>query len=125
MKAPVVLITGASQGIGAAMARVFAQEVRGVRLALVARNEKNLAAVARACANTGRGVKVEIFPCDVSDEASVEVLAAGVKKSFGAVDVLINNAGLFAGAPFTEMKVADFDRIVGATLRSAFLVTRA
>jgi short-subunit dehydrogenase len=46
---PVILITGASQGIGAAIAKVFAKEIRGVRLALVARNAKNLAAVARVC----------------------------------------------------------------------------
>jgi NAD(P)-dependent dehydrogenase (short-subunit alcohol dehydrogenase family) len=122
---PVVLITGASQGIGAAIAKVFAKEVRGVRLALVARNEKNLGAVARACAKLGEDVKAEIFPCDVSDEASVTTMATAVTKRFGAVDVLINNAGLFAGAPLVEMKVADFDRIVAANLRSAFLVTRA
>ena len=48
MKTPVVLITGASQGIGEAIAKVFAKEVRGVRLALVARNETKLQAVARA-----------------------------------------------------------------------------
>ena len=123
----VVLITGASQGIGAAIARTFAREVRGVRLALVARNEKNLANVARACAKLADGgVKaVEIFLCDVSDEAAVAAMTGAVTKRFGAVDVLINNAGVFAGAPFAETKVAEFDRIVAANLRSAFLVTRA
>ena len=127
MNKPVVLITGASQGIGAAIAKVFAREVRGVRLALVARNEKNLANVARACAKfaDGGATAVEIFLCDVSDEASVTTMAAAVTKRFGAVDVLINNAGMFAGAPFAETKVAEFDRIVAANLRSAFLVTRA
>ncbi len=125
MSKPLVLITGASQGIGAAIAKVFAKEVRGVRLALVARNEKNLGAVARACVKLGTGVKAEIFSGDVAEEASVAALAAAVTKRFGAVDVLINNAGVFAGAPFAETKVADFDRIVAANLRSAFLVTRA
>ncbi len=127
MNKPVVLITGASQGIGAAIAKVFAREVRGVRLALVARNEKNLAARARACAKLADGgVKaVEIFLCDVSDEAAVTGMTAAVTKRFGAVDVLINNAGVFAGASFAETQVAEFDRIVAANLRSAFLVTRA
>ncbi len=125
MSKPVVLITGASQGIGAAIAKVFAKKVRGVRLALVARNAKNLGATARACTNLGEGVKTEIFACDVSDEVSVDAMAAAVAKRFGAVDVLINNAGKFAGAPFAETPVADFDRIVAANLRSAFLVTRA
>ena len=127
MSKPVVLITGASQGIGAAIARVFAKEVRGVRLALVARSEKNLKAVARACAKlAGGGAEaVEIFVCDVSEEEAVAAMATAVRRRFGRVDVLINNAGVFAGASFAETKVAEFDRIVAANLRSAFLVTQA
>jgi NADP-dependent 3-hydroxy acid dehydrogenase YdfG len=125
MSAVVVLITGASQGIGAAIARAFAREVAGVRLALVARNGKNLAAVARACAKAKRGVVAERFACDVSDEAAVAALAAAVTKRLGGVDVLINNAGKFAGAPLSEMTVAMFDGMIAANLRSAFLVTRA
>lgn len=127
MKNPVVLITGASQGIGAAIAKVFAKEVRGVRLALVARSEKNLKKMANVCAKlAGGGAKaVEVFVCDVSEEAAVAMLAAAVRERFGVVDVLINNAGVFAGAAFAETKVAEFDRIVAANLRSAFLVTQA
>jgi NADP-dependent 3-hydroxy acid dehydrogenase YdfG len=120
---PVILITGASQGIGAAIANVFAQEIRGVRLALVARNGKNLAAMARRCAQ--RGAKAEFFVCDVSDESAVAALAIAVTKRFGAVDVLINNAGKFKGALFTQTSVADFDHMIAANLRSAFLVSRA
>src|ERR1044071_6577463 len=101
MAKPVVLISGASQGIGAAIAKVFAQEIRGVRLALVARNERNLATVARACAKLG--ATAAVFGCDVRDETAVATMAAAVKTKFGAVDVLINNAGKFAGAPFAEM----------------------
>ncbi len=123
MKPPIVLVTGASQGIGAAIAKVFAAEVRGVRLALVARNTRNLATIARACAR--KGAVAEAFACDVSAEADVAKMTALVAKRFGAVDVVINNAGVFAGAPFAETKVAEFDRIVAANLRSAFLVTRA
>lgn len=123
MATPCVLITGASQGIGAAIARTFAREIRGVRLALVARNEKKLAAVARACANANAAAAT--FACDVSDEASVAAMAAAVTTKFRRVDVLINNAGKFAGAPFTELSVADFDQMIAANLRSVFLVSRA
>ena len=127
MSKPVVVITGASQGIGAAIARVFAREVRGVRLALVARNEQNLAVVARGAAKllSGRGAAVATFGCDVSDEASVATMAAAVSKRFGGADVLINNAGKFEASTLTEMSVAQFDRLIGANLRSVFLVSKA
>lgn len=122
MSKPIVLITGASQGIGEAIAKVFAAEVRGVRLALVARNKKNLEKVAKACLRLGAAA--EVFPCDVADEAAVRVLASAVTRRFGAPDVLINNAGKFFAAPFLAMTVADFDRTLSANLRSVFLVTR-
>ncbi|MEY3773554.1 MAG: hypothetical protein RLZZ129_334 [Verrucomicrobiota bacterium] len=120
---PVVLVTGASQGIGAAIAKTFAGEIRGVRLALVARNAKNLRIVAKACAKLG--ATAETFPCDVTAEPAVAAMAAAVAKRFGAVDVLINNAGIFEGAPLAETSVAQFDRVVAASLRSTFLVSRA
>jgi NADP-dependent 3-hydroxy acid dehydrogenase YdfG len=122
MSKPVVLVTGSSQGIGEAIAKVFAKEIRGVRLALVARNAKNLATVARACAKLG--ATAEIFPCDVADADSVAAMAAAVRKRFGTVDVLINNAGKYASAPLTSMSVAHFDQLIGANLRSVFLVSR-
>jgi len=123
MSKPIILITGASQGIGAAIAKVFAGEIRGVRLALVARNEKNLRSVAKACGKLG--ATAEVFVCDVTDETAVAGLAKAVDKRFGAVDVLINNAGIFEGAPLLETTVAQFDRVVATSLRSTFMVSRA
>lgn len=123
MKKPVVLITGASQGIGAALAKVFATEVRGgVQLALVARRARQLASVAMRCADKG---PVETFPCDVSDEAEVARMAGEVRARYGQVDVLINNAGSFVAKPFVDTSVADFDAMIAVNLRSAFLVTQA
>ena len=120
---PVVVVTGASQGIGAAIAKTFAAEIPGVRLALVARNEKNLRRTASACLKAG--ATVEIFPCDVSDETSVAAMAKAVAEHFGRVDVLINNAGAFESAPLLETSVALFDRMIAVNLRSAFLVSQA
>lgn len=123
MAKPVVLITGASQGIGAAIARTFAREMRGVRLALVARSAANLRKVAAACGKLG--ARAECFPCDVTDEQAVAALAAGVKQRLGDADVLVNNAGLFRGGPLLQMTVAQFDEVIATNLRSMFLVSRA
>lgn len=120
---PVVLITGASQGIGAAIAQVFAAGIPGVRLALVARNEKNLRVTARECLKLG--AEVELFPCDVTKEKAVAAMARAVTKHFGPVDVLINNAGAFTMAPFAKTSLTAFDDMIATNLRSAFLVTQA
>lgn len=122
---PVILITGASQGIGAAIARVFAAELKDVRLALVARHAKNLRAVAAQCVQLNPRAEVAIFPCDTSDTAAVTKLARNVAKRFGAVDALINNAGKFFGGPFLQTSVEDFDAQLAANLRSVFLVSQA
>jgi NAD(P)-dependent dehydrogenase (short-subunit alcohol dehydrogenase family) len=120
---PVILVTGASQGIGAAIAQVFAAELPGVRLALVARNEKNLRATARECLKLG--AEVELFPCDVTREKAVAAMARTVARHFGPVDVLVNNAGAFTMTPFVKTAVAAFDDMIATNLRSAFLVTQA
>lgn len=123
MASPVVLITGASQGIGAAIARTFAAEIPGVQLALVARNERKLLDVALTCVKAG--AIAEVYPCDISNEAAVGAMSQAVLKRFGGVDVLINNAGKFESAPICEMTLEMFDRMIAANLRSVFLVSRA
>ncbi len=121
---PVVLITGASQGIGAALARTFAEHAPGVRLVLVARNLRKLQAVATACQRLGASV-AEPLVCDVTDEVAVARLAVAVQRRFRHVDALINNAGAFAPAPLLETTPAQFDRMLDVNLRSTFLVSRA
>lgn len=119
-----MLVTGASQGIGAAIAETFAREVNGCRLALVARSAKNLERVATRCAKAGAKA-VETFACDVGDANAVEALAAAVRARFRAVDALINNAGHFVPDPLLSMTPEGWDEIIAANLRSVFLVTRA
>lgn len=119
---PVVLVTGASQGIGAAIARAFAEAGIGP-LALVARNARNLGRVAASCRKLG--ASAEVFPCDVGNAEQVAAMAASVLKKFKRVDVLINNAGQYHGASFLDYTVQEFDNQIAANLRSVFLVSRA
>lgn len=120
---PVVVVTGASQGIGAAIAERFAKCFPGVKLALVARNAERLGAVAERCRSSG--ADVEPLPADLNDQAQVEQMAAAVQQRFGAVDVLINNAGRWRGGAAHEMSVADFTQVLHDNLVSMFAVTRA
>ncbi|GAB3378160.1 SDR family oxidoreductase [Spongiibacter taiwanensis] len=113
---PRVLISGASQGIGAAIAEAFANADTPVHLALVARNEAGLRAAAERCSGAA---SVEIFPADASDPEQV----AALKAKLSPVDVLVNNAGRWLGKPVTEMSVTEFDDILGANLRSTFLLS--
>ena len=124
---PVILVTGASQGIGAAIAGVFAKELAstgGCRLALVARNNANLRRVAQSCLRAG-ALEVETFPCDVGDAAAVQSMAQQVRARFSRLDVLVNNAGQYSPVPLLEMTPAQFDAVLSANLRSVFLVTHA
>ena len=117
-----VLVTGASQGIGAATARAFAGR-GGVRLALVSRNAEKLGAVAAEC--RGRGAEAAVFPCDLTDDAAVEALGRDVAARLGVPDVLVNNAGHFEPGGFLETSPATFRQQFEANAVSAFLVTRA
>jgi NAD(P)-dependent dehydrogenase (short-subunit alcohol dehydrogenase family) len=123
-KSPVIVVTGASQGLGAAIARALAREFPGARLALVARSVRNLAAVARSC-RMGRDGVVATFACDVTDAVAVGAMAADVRKRLGVPSVLVNNAGKFLGRPFLETTAAEFEGQLNVNLRSAFLVSRA
>jgi short-subunit dehydrogenase len=92
--ARVIVITGASDGIGAEMARQWA--TRGVALVLAARQVDKLEAVAAQCRATGARVAVQ--RCDVGVQADCQALAAAAVAAFGRIDVLVNNAGVSAHA---------------------------
>jgi short-subunit dehydrogenase len=123
LRNPVVVVTGASQGIGAAIAERFASRVPQVQLALVATNTERLAVVAQKC--KALGAQAEIYPTDLNDNAQVERMAAGLHKKFGHIDVLINNAGRWRGGAAHEMSVSDFAQVLQDNLINMFAVTRA
>ncbi|WP_420456690.1 SDR family NAD(P)-dependent oxidoreductase [Rubrivirga sp.] len=116
-----VLVTGASRGIGAAVAQAFA--ARGARLALVARDADALAAVAERCAEAGGEARA--FRCDVTDADAVETMATAVRDWAGTPDVVVNNAGHFEPGGLLETSPEAFRRQLDVNVVSAFLVTRA
>jgi len=123
-----VVITGASQGIGAAIAHEFAKQLNDkgeacFRLALVARNAQSLKLVSQECRELG-GV-AEYFPCDLTQEDQVNTMAQDVRDSMGVPELLINNAGQFVRDNLLTMDLHSFRATIDANLTSAFLVTRA
>lgn len=116
---PSAVITGASKGIGAALARRAVAE--GVRVALIARTPAPLEALAHDL-----GELASAHPCDLSSADAVAEVARQVTVALGQVpDMLVNNAGLFQLAPVESMSPEDFSAVVQTNLVAPFLLTRA
>jgi 3-hydroxy acid dehydrogenase/malonic semialdehyde reductase len=119
----VVLITGASSGIGAACAEAFADA--GCRLLLLARRQQALEAAA-ASLRERFGVDAVVGVVDVRDRQTVEAWVAKLPDRWRAIDILINNAGLARGlAPLHQGDVADWEEMIDTNLKGLLYVTRA
>lgn len=101
-----VFITGASSGIGAAVARAFARE--GARVAVTARRRDRLDAVVSAI--RAEGGEAAAFECDVTDRASIDAAVAGAVAAFGGVDIVFANAGFGVTGPFERLTTESFRR---------------
>jgi len=114
----VALITGASRGIGAATARLFAQE--GARVVLAARNEEAIAQLAEEIrAGGGEALTVQ---ADVSNATSVEELVKRAVQTYGRLDLAVNNAGVAGGnKPLVEVSEETFDLVTAVNLKGVFL----
>ena len=117
----VAVISGASKGLGKAIA--LALGGAGAKLALVARDEKQLRAVADEL--KALGTDAEVFPADVTDEAQVTGVERDVIARFGKVHILVNNAGVNIRKPMTEFTLAEWRTVLDTNLTGAFLFTRA
>jgi 3-oxoacyl-[acyl-carrier protein] reductase len=111
------LVTGSTRGIGRAIADTLA--ACGARVAVVGREKSKADAVA-AEVTGARG-----FACDVSVPSAVVQLVEDVEKEFGSCDILVNNAGITKDNLMLRIKDEDWDSVIDANLRSAFLATRA
>ena len=111
MEREVVVITGASAGIGRATARAFGK--RGARVGLIARGRDGLEAAKREI--EAAGGEALVLPLDVSDHDAVENAAAEVERAFGPIDIWINNAMLSVFSPIMEMKPEEYQRVTDVT----------
>lgn len=121
LKNRVVVVSGASSGLGAQMARGFAAQ--GADLVITARRIEKLEALAGEI--RAMGVKCLPLKCDVTDSAQVDAAAAAAENEFGKVDVLVNCAGSAANAGVLSMTNEEWDFTMAADLTSVFYVTRA
>ena len=117
----VALITGASYGIGMAIAKAMAANgativFNDIKQELV---DKGLASYAEA------GIKAHGYVCDVTDEDAVNAMVAKIKAEVGSVDILVNNAGLMKRVPMIEMSHADFMRVIDVHVGGAFNCSKA
>jgi NAD(P)-dependent dehydrogenase (short-subunit alcohol dehydrogenase family) len=120
LRGQVALITGASRGIGLAMARALADE--GCHLILTARALSSLERIAKRLAR--RGTRTLPVACDIRDPHAVEALARNTKKHFSCVDILINNAGIaHPDLPVAKLPFEIWREVLATNLTGTFLVT--
>jgi glucose 1-dehydrogenase len=117
----VAVITGAAQGIGAACARVFAEQ--GAKLVIGDVNEVGVTALSREIAAAGGYALAR--QADVGRKADCEALIEHAVAHFGRLDVLVNNAGIVHAAEFLDLAEEDFDRVLRVNLKGAFLCGQA
>ena len=111
------LVTGASGGIGAAVAKAL--HAQGANVAISGTRKEKLDALAKEL-----GDRVHVLPCDLRDRAAVVKLAEEAEKTVGQVDILVNNAGITHDNLFMRMKDEEWDDVIAVNLTSVFVLTR-
>jgi len=122
LKGTVALVTGASRGLGRAMALALAEA--GADLALAARSQADLDRTAEDARR--HGVRAEIFRADMREPRAIEAMVAAAETAFGRIDVLVNNAGI-SGAEkrFVDLTAEDWDEVLAVDLRAPALCASA
>jgi 3-oxoacyl-[acyl-carrier protein] reductase len=121
LQGKVALVTGASRGIGAAIALRLAS--RGAKVACVATSAEKAKSTAAACSELAEGARA--YGCDVASTSAVAELVAEVQKEMGGLDVLVNNAGITRDQLLLRMSEEDFDRVVAVNLKGTWNFLKA
>ena len=121
LQGTVALLTGASGGIGSAIARRFAED--GIDLVLCGRSAEKLAETARMVEELG--VRAMIWQGDLTEDGAAEACVQAVMERFGQLDILINNAGMALSCPFEKTTAAQFDRIMALNVRAPYFLCQA
>lgn len=116
----IAIITGASTGIGRAIAKAYSQE--GAVSVIVARSSDKLNELVREIESAGG--RAHAMSADVSVEAEVQGVFSGVLQCYGRVDILVNNAGTTSRLPTDELPLADWERVIAVNVTGAFLCAR-
>ena len=121
LEGKVALVTGASYGIGFAIASAYAKMgativFNDIKQELV---DKGLAAYEE------EGIKAHGYVCDVTDEAQVQAMVAQIEQEVGVIDILVNNAGIIKRIPMCEMSAEEFRQVVDVDLNAPFIVSKA
>jgi glucose 1-dehydrogenase len=122
LQGKVALVTGASSGIGYAIAERFGAEGAAVVINYVAYDDEAQELAQRLSSNGGRALALK---ADITDETQVNQMVERARGEFGTVDVLVNNAGIERSAPILEKPISDWDKIIGVNLRGAFMCLQA
>ena len=121
LEGKVALVTGASHGIGMAIAEAFA--AAGAKICFNCSNE---ASRDRAVKEYGeKGIDVHGYVCDVTDEEQVGELVARIREEVGIIDILVNNAGIIKRIPMIEMTAEEFRQVIDVDLNAPFIVSKA
>ncbi|HML49074.1 MAG TPA: gluconate 5-dehydrogenase [Clostridia bacterium] len=121
LQGKVALVTGASYGIGFAIASGYAQCG-----ATIAFNDINQELVDKGLeAYRAAGIQAHGYVCDVTDEAAVQAMVRSIERDVGVIDILVNNAGIIKRIPMIEMSAEDFRKVVDVDLNAPFICAKA